>query len=206
MCAAHQWLGGMSAACQWLGGISAACQWLSGMSAACQWLSGVSLQICFHSHLLDLLCSKCVVSFLVLVHKALFTHRNSLFSVILEYPLSYVVDKAQAIDKDLDPNNLIRYTIDDIIYTKGSKSYQAPQAFNINARDGTISIGTYDYTDYVGGHFTITVQAADVRGEFNETDTMTVKVLQQTLTVVTCTKKQTLIFQCSLCDGARWRS
>lgn len=99
-----------------------------------------------------------------------------LLRVITEYP-AYVIDQAVAMDKDLDPNNLIRYTIDSILFTKGGKSYQAPTAFNINSGDGTITIGTNDYSDYVGGYFNITVRAADAKGEINKTDTMTVKVI-----------------------------
>ena len=101
-------------------------------------------------------------------------------SVILESPpVRSSITVAKAYDDDLYPNNEIRYTIDRILFTKGGKSYQAPTAFNINTKDGSLTIGAYDrsFSDYVGGYFTIDVRAADARGEFPEEDTMTITVL-----------------------------
>ena len=108
--------------------------------------------------------------------KILISGKHHSISVILEYPLEYVVAKAHAVDLDISPNNLIRYTIESIIYTKGRKSYNTDQAFNINTRDGVISIGTYDYSDFVGGYFNITVVAEDATGEYQGSDKMTVMV------------------------------
>ena len=93
----------------------------------------------------------------------------------MEYPPTSVA-VAEARDADEAPNNAIRHTIDRIIFTKGRKSYQAPTAFNINSRDGSITVGTHDYSDYVGGFFKIIVRAADANGEHNLTDTMNITV------------------------------
>lgn len=101
------------------------------------------------------------------------------YKVILESPpVRSSITVAKAYDDDLYPNNEIRYTIDRILFTKGGKSYQAPTAFNINTKDGSLTIGAYDrsFSDYVGGYFTIDVRAADARGEFPEEDTMTITV------------------------------
>lgn len=84
-------------------------------------------------------------------------------SVILQYPTTEI-SVAEAYDNDLPPNNDIRYSIDNIDFTIKSKTQNAPTAFTINANDGTIVIGTNDYTDYVGGYFDITVKAEDYNG------------------------------------------
>jgi hypothetical protein len=84
-------------------------------------------------------------------------------SVILQYPETSI-SVAEAYDLDLPPNNGIRYSIDNIDFTVKGKTQNAPTAFTINANDGTIAIGTNDYTDYIGGYFDITVKAEDYNG------------------------------------------
>lgn len=96
-------------------------------------------------------------------------------SVILPYP-SWDVAIAEAYDIDLAPNNGIRYSIEKIEFTIQGKTQEAPTAFTINANDGTIVVGTNDYTDYVGGYFNITVKAEDYRGAYNMTARQTHQV------------------------------
>lgn len=99
----------------------------------------------------------------------------STLAVILQYP-PVDVAVAEAVDLDLAPNNGIRYSIDKIEFVINGKTQVAPTAFTINANDGTIAIGTNDYTDYIGGYFNIYVIAEDYRGAHNMTDVQIHKV------------------------------
>ncbi|KAL4240787.1 hypothetical protein ACF0H5_001575 [Mactra antiquata] len=99
----------------------------------------------------------------------------SVKKVILKYPAADV-SVAEAYDDDLPPNNDIRYSIDSIRFVIDGKTQNAPTAFTVNGKDGTISIGTNDYSDYVGGYFDITVRADDYNGANVESDTQLQRV------------------------------
>ncbi|XP_052768802.1 cadherin-23-like isoform X2 [Mya arenaria] len=100
---------------------------------------------------------------------------HSVINVIDQFP-SVDIYVAEAVDRDLPPHNNIRYSIDKTLFVIGGKPQQAPTAFTINANDGTVSIGTNDYTDYIDGYFDITIKAEDRNGENNLTDYMQLRV------------------------------
>jgi len=112
------------------------------------------------------------------------------FSVMLKYP-PVDVAVAEAFDNDLPPNNGIRYSIEKIEFTINGKTQNAPTAFTINANDGTIVIGTNDYSDYVGGYFSILVIAED-RGAAHMFDSQT--HLVSIYRCVLCLVKKSLFF------------
>ncbi|XP_052263415.1 protocadherin Fat 3-like isoform X3 [Dreissena polymorpha] len=89
---------------------------------------------------------------------------DSLRTVINKYPDDSTVAVAEAVDQDLSPSNQIRYSIVNMTFTMRGKTQSAPTAFIINANDGTISIGTNDYSDYIDGYFDIHVKAEDMNG------------------------------------------
>lgn len=96
----------------------------------------------------------------IITYNIVFTIMLTNVSVISQFP-STEIYVAEAEDKDLPPNNGIRFSIESIKFVINGKKQAAPTAFTVNANDGTVAIGTNDYTDYIGGHFEIIVKAED---------------------------------------------
>ncbi|KAL3876983.1 hypothetical protein ACJMK2_034753 [Sinanodonta woodiana] len=100
---------------------------------------------------------------------------KSLSAVIFENPDPTVI-AVEAVDRDLYPNNRVRYSIQSVTFTKNFIKSTSNGAFNINPDTGIITVGYSFYRDFYGGYFEISVRADDYFGNQNPYDSVKVMV------------------------------